>query len=426
MNANRSNNQRSQNLSRSRITYKGSVLDPGGRTGKTRQNWIKRQKNRIRASNASSGSIQNVSGNSGGQTSQSQTRAARRNVNNRSTGSRSTAQTDLRIGGGTSVANKIGVAHLGTYLGAVLDPFDAPHGARVPSEVPFPSATVTMTFTGLVTPNASGNFMLMLQPQGGTIGWTEFVIVQAGAAFNAGTGFMSDVDPVGIGLRTNYLPAGMALKYRTVGAAIKCFYVGKENDRAGYYGCAFLPKAATREVNGAIRRGYTEDQLREAQYSLICSNKTIPEVLYVPRDDIDFDYMNADVVRESSVAVIEGFGLPNTPCIKWEAVIHAEFIPDPTAVNAKLLSTSVSLANKGDASTILGGLTAAAPGYIVSPDSGKGLFDDFSNSVSDILGDSLHFVTNTAKGYVADFFKEGVSEIMSGNFESLSELASLF
>jgi hypothetical protein len=262
---------------------------------------------------------------------------------------------------------------------AVLDPFMAPQNkARVPSDVPFPSSAITMTFQGTVTPNTSGNFALLFKPQCGVPGaWNEYITTLADNTYTAANGFLQVGGGPSGGVRTDYIPAAAITKVRVVGAGIKCWYIGKESDRSGYYVSAFLPRGTTRD-GVVIRQGYSEDQLKETPYRTTCGNKATPECIWVPRDDTDFDYMGALDIRETSVCVIAGFGLPNANCIKWEIIVHAEYIPDPTVAGYRMLSTDVSLASRTDASMILGQITNKNPSYVASPESGYSLFGDIS------------------------------------------------
>jgi len=390
-------NNRSTNNRTGSIQYHGSTLNPGRRTGKTRQNWIKRQKARIR----SGGSPGGQGGNSN-QSTQSNARPQTRNNSNRNTSNRGGQAIVRNNSQLVSTSSKVMASPLGAYVATVLDPFYAPaNKARVPSEVPFPSASVTMTYTGLITPNASGNFMAMLCPQRGDSASGRFVATLAAPDFTIDTAFVSAQAATQFGYRTDYLAAGLGLRIRTVGAGIKAWYVGKDNDRSGYFCSAFLPKAATRLGNGYVCAGYTEDQLREAQYCTTSSNKTVAEVIYVPRDDVDFDYMAMDGNRETSVCVIQGFGFPATACIKWEAVIHCEFIPDPTAAGARLLSTDISTVDKAEAAAVLGSVIQDVPQYVASPEDSSNLWDTISRVGRSALDESIHIVGGIARDYVS-------------------------
>lgn len=168
-----------------------------------------------------------------------------------------------------------------------------------------------------------------------------------------------------MGRRNEMLPAGI-LRIRTVGAGIRASYIGSTINRKGYFGAAFIPRAATRGGGKAAdgttdmaplstHTSFSEDMLKESQHSHIYQDTTeTAEVVYLPREDIDYDFLPFSDFRETSISTICGWGLPSEQnCIRWEAIIHVEFIPDPTLAQTRFLSTGISKGSRSAAADVL-------------------------------------------------------------------------
>jgi hypothetical protein len=308
---------------------------------------------------------------------------------------------------------------LGAYIATVLDPFYAQENkGRVPSIMPFPTASITMKYTGTLTPNASGNFAVVLLPQFGT-DLTPFVHTLAADTLNANEAIPWSVafNAVGTqGRRTDYLADAIYSSIRCVGAGLRVWYVGKDVDRSGYFHSTFMPRAPTIDTNRVVR-AYSEDVHREAQYTMMCSNKQVAECVWVPRDDTDYNFIGIGGTRNTSHCLIQGYGLPLNPnCIKWEVILHMEYLPDPTAANARLLSTDISYASKEDASKIIAGVLQEAPHYVASPNTGKDLFSSLKRIGNKSVEVSKDIITGVLKGYLSDLTKPNM---MGMPYESL-------
>jgi len=361
------------------VIYQGHRIDtakPNGqiRTGKNRANFLSRTKQRI---NQSSG---NQGGGTGQRSNVSTQQKSFRTTNNRSS-NRVVPTVSANIRGINNLINSLRPStDLKMYLAAVLDPFYAPSdAARIPTSLPLKTACVTLTYSGIVTTNASGNFQLFFQPQTGINGnWNQYLVILNDASLTSANNFLQDVavNPTIVGLYSDMLNADVALKVRTVGAGLRCYYIGTEQTRQGYYVSAIYQTPAPKDAaNGnKLRQGYNEMSLKQAPFSNELANRENPEVIYIPREDVDLDFYDFGAARQTSHSVIAGYAFPaNASCIRYEMKIHLEYIVNTNTAVGKLIPMAESEANPEQASSIMNDVSKLVPEFPTSSDNMKPL-----------------------------------------------------
>jgi len=410
------------------ISYLGRTIDPGNRTGKTRQNYISRQKLRIKVQTG------NISGSRGNNNPQSNPRSQSARNSNNQTSSRGNQALDrvyARVG---DVRNpsKGTAADFQRYMSVLIDPIVQTRSARIPAYVPFPTAVTTIRLLTTFTANASGNFAVQFHPQMGTdAAFSQYLHILNNDSYNVGNNWIQNVTATSIFTRSMKITALQAFKLRVVGAGLTVRYTGALQAAAGTIYSAFVPKGATRgsalgvvDNGGAgfaqgLYYGFSPTALENQDYhhsELVAAGKTA-SCIWIPREDIDFDFMDYAAGRETSMCVIAGLGLPPGATMTAQIVIHYEMVPDPSDT---VLETNTVAAVPGVMEQVANTINHNKA-YVTSPEDGSPL----GEALAGVFAQSVDYVVDKASDLMGKYTQKvlyGSAPVKWANPMSIEDL----
>jgi len=288
------------------------------------------------------------------------------------------------------------------YVGAVLDPSMA-QACRVPTLFAYPTAVMKMTWQGEVTPNASGNVLLTVSAGAGsgsyimkTYNGADYSATSANGAWSGG--FSSSL------ITTDRLPANRASKHRTVGCSLKVWYSGRDDAASGKIVGAFVPRGDENLV---------PSNMQEEFYSRTMKNNEICEVIWIPREDIDMDFIDYTANSNTSWLEVACIGFPASVAnsISYEINMLKEYVP--TATNYEAAVSTVDSDRR--AVEVVQSIVNRNPNYVVSPASDDPLAQKLSVAMKEALsadaGMSSQTLAKIGSSEVSswiDYFNDGL------------------
>lgn len=205
------------------------------------------------------------------------------------------------------------------YRKSLLHP-ELHSGGKIPSEIPQETATAQLKYNFNITPNASGRFLLVIDPS-----------VQAAYLYND-----SLVDGNGGGTLTSLnsftQDSTIIDMWRLVSASLIIQYVGRLDATAGY-----LVGALTSNLSNATQTTFlTFSNIEDLQNRRVVNAIDGLKMIYSPFDTSQLDYAtqtayssSTNTVKWKQMFVLYGEGLPNTACIRVDYVRNIEYIAKP-------------------------------------------------------------------------------------------------
>jgi len=309
---------------------------------------------------------------------------------------------------------------LPSYLACVLDPATA-QPARIPTTFPFPTAVMRLRYSGYMSPNADGNCIIALRNGGGSNA-SPFVFTsmdpnytKIGNWIAIGGGHDRHYGEV-----EDYLAIQAYSGFRTVGASLKVHYVGPNETMSGEYVACFTP-------GGPQHILFNPDHMREQFFS-----KRVPitkegiEVIYVPREDIDYDFREPDTDAITSFCEVACLGSFNgtADTIAWEAVVHIEYIPTRTNYEAHKELIESDIRTKD----VLQRVVNENPSYVVSKPSEDQVSAAIKNKIGEMMFGSQSFmspahIADVATETVKDWLQSGAGMVGSVKYSETPWLA---
>lgn len=209
------------------------------------------------------------------------------------------------------------------YRNSLLHP-ESSLGAKIPSDISQDSATACIKYNFTVTPNASGNFLVVLDP------FIQPLQINTNAALNGiggGTGLFTASDCI--------QDSSIIDMWRLVSTSIVVQYTGQLQALSGY-----LVGASTSNISNATFDTYcTFTNIEDIQNKRVSSPIEGMKLIYYPSDSTQLDYYkNTDYstspynsnTRWKTNMVIAGAGLPSTACIRIDIYRNIEYISKPS------------------------------------------------------------------------------------------------
>lgn len=298
--------------------------------------------------------------------------------------------------------------NIGAYVGAVMDPCMA-QPCRIPSAFAYPSAILKSSISGNVKTNRNGFAQLVFNPQeGGSV-----LFIYNADDFNDG-GVQTTDATINANMLGRLKPAEVA-KHRVVGASIKIRYIGTKDAQSGTITSTFLPHAPT-----SLKQTFTKEQLHEAFHTSEYGVEKEIECIWIPREDIDLDYMpknaggTAFVGRNTSSCVLHIAECVDPENVNeqgqsftWTVTILTEYIPEITNYLSQVGTADPDLR----ATQVVQQVVNANPTYVTSPASGNNVAKSVTESFLDAAWDAgSSYLANKASS-VAESFLMDISAI---------------
>lgn len=193
-------------------------------------------------------------------------------------------------------------------------------GAKIPSPIPQESATACIKYNFNITTNASGNFMIIMDPHSSKI-----------HVNNSDT-----LDTIGGG-KDNWTPYDCSINtdiidmFRVVSAGINLQYIGQLHTVAGYF-----IGASTSNISAATNNTFLPyNSIEDISNKVVVSPLEGLKLIYIPSDNSQFEYYKAtdyteaghESTRWKSCMILAGSGLPpSTTCMRIDVTKNFEYV----------------------------------------------------------------------------------------------------
>ena len=228
------------------------------------------------------------------------------------------------------ILNKIKQDLTKKYLYSLLFP-EKCKGSRIPTKFPVPSATFQMNDFILVSPNASGNFVVQWSPQNlsSSTANNELVLNTAAGL----TGLNNDATYVTQTALTNALVTQWQA-FRVVSACIVVQYIGSYINLQGTFGAGL-------DISGSNSNSFDSNysnfsNIDDRLWSQVTRVDEGLKIVYFPKDynDLSFIRPNQTPSQNNLASAIRllvyGQSLPaSTQCIRIDFIKNVEAIPGP-------------------------------------------------------------------------------------------------
>jgi len=259
------------------------------------------------------------------------------------------------------------------YVAGVMDPFSAPEGIKYVGGTfaqPTDAYRYIESYTGTV--NANGDALVVFRPQNGS--GNSLVRLYNNAAFDSSTGSNGPNNATEVfQVNTRFADDGIA-SHRTVAASIQVRSLSAPDKKAGMMRVAFLPLEAT-----VIQQGPAMKVIQDAFFRGTLNGDQVAEVIWIPRDDIDFDFTAPGTAVLHSNCVVLCTGFEANSKINIDVCVHREFIPSATNYFSKPQPASLD----SSATRIINEVVNSQPKYITSPGSDFDLYGSIFGDIKD-------------------------------------------
>lgn len=204
------------------------------------------------------------------------------------------------------------------YRLSLLHPFIHTN-AKVPSELPIPSTTASLKYNFSLRPNATGKFLIVLDP---------FTNVISTCVLDSLTG--SDiVTPVFTNTVCDHNSSIIDM-WRLVSCELKVTYTGQIQQLSG-----FMTGTVTSNLNASDNKDFMNfTSIEDIAEKLTVTPIEGIRLVYIPRDPAMLDFQKSSDYSATGVAncvrkhlmIIYGDALPNVTCLRIDYVRNIEYV----------------------------------------------------------------------------------------------------